>query len=313
MDSVLSFLNSIGTIKGVGIVGVTAKRYPSHVFDFLVEQCTPSYDIVGNASSEVFVHEQSSFWGTSSSEEKKTCFIFTSHSDCFEYIKNIKEHSITHKDNLYIFYVPSLSQDAFKKISSTLYTADVLITSHGVSELFKLYPEHLHYFLHEAVESCGKTPLDALLGYMRYAECIQRSAWSDFVRDLHSREVLNQISLFDLSTAFFQKNSKEFYRLWNKVNEIYAPEFWSVYWSDQVWHAYMYCDAVEKNGTIPLLCYKKLPRWFINEGFKKYKISNFVKPLAMLFEYDASTKAYGGATIILDAFFAQWLLNDLNI
>lgn len=54
-------------------------------------------------------------------------------------------------------------------------------------------------------------------------------------------------SLFKITEYFLRKRSKEFFALWAQVKDKYADVFWTSFWSDALWRACYYAQAM-RNG-----------------------------------------------------------------
>lgn len=112
-------------------------------------------------------------------------------------------------------------------------------------------------------------------------------------------------SLFVLSTAFFQKNTKLFFAQWTQYERQYEQSFWVSFWFDQLWRASLYVHAMHaQKHNDAKIARAKLPFSFINRDWKQYTSSELIVMCDWLYAADYKIKNGLGA-VPWDLFFAM--------
>lgn len=84
-------------------------------------------------------------------------------------------------------------------------------------------------------------------------------------------------SLFTLSQYFFAKNALNFFILWKKISQDFPTEFWTAYWSEQLWQAKIFLNYATKNRAVEGRRYaSRLPFSFFQRDWRKSKESELV-------------------------------------
>jgi hypothetical protein len=110
-------------------------------------------------------------------------------------------------------------------------------------------------------------------------------------------------SLFLLSQYFFSKKSKYFFKQWSYCHEHYMPTFWAMYWEDQLWRAYIYCDLMrQKKFTEAKKAQYKLPFSLVNRDWNSLHLSELEKAHQFVATMDFKLKN-GASPVALELFY----------
>jgi hypothetical protein len=102
------------------------------------------------------------------------------------------------------------------------------------------------------------------------------------------------VSLFTLAQYLFARDGRNFYVIWSRIKELYEPEFWLAYWSDQLWKACHFVAAMRNHETQDAAIFAKgLPFSFTRSGWRGYSANFFASLIEMLYEYDRCSKQGG--------------------
>lgn len=128
---------------------------------------------------------------------------------------------------------------------------------------------------------------------LHYAE-IAGNASGELWTDWRERFGGAQQSLFPLSQEFFAKRPRAI-ALWREICETYPPEFWTAYWSEQLWQAAHYV-TVAQQGPIadPKRIANRLPHAFLNGGWRRYTVRELSAAHNFLYGVDFASKNSGG-------------------
>ncbi len=66
------------------------------------------------------------------------------------------------------------------------------------------------------------------------------------VEELFDALIVPEKSLFTLSSYFFAKQDREFFKLWHTIKDDYGEVFWTTYWSEQLFRAYCFVELMQK-------------------------------------------------------------------
>ncbi len=66
------------------------------------------------------------------------------------------------------------------------------------------------------------------------------------VAELFDALMVPEKSLFTLSSYFFAKQDREFFKLWHAIKDDYGDVFWTTYWSEQLFRAYCFVELMQK-------------------------------------------------------------------
>lgn len=91
--------------------------------------------------------------------------------------------------------------------------------------------------------------LDQALLLMHYAMVIGSKSEVDFVALLDAI-IVPEKSLFTLSSYFFSKQDKEFFKVWYAIKHDHPDIFWTTFWSEQLFRAYAFIELMQKNDVM---------------------------------------------------------------
>lgn len=128
-----------------------------------------------------------------------------------------------------------------------------------------------------------------------------------------SRIVAPQMSLFQLSHVFFQKNSVKLLLTWHEMASMYPAEFWIAFWGEQLWQAYMFITIAQTHtvSRARKSC-SKLPFAFMDMYWRTISKRHIVQALTHLYMLDVRIKSGTADTRLFELFFSQWLTDSFT-
>jgi hypothetical protein len=187
-------------------------------------------------------------------------------------------------------------------ISFDIFLSIVLLTIQTVDR------EKLHTFFKKTIEITGSLTVDNAC-LLQYYFLVSGRNDEQFCKELLPLIVPPVHSLFTLSDAFFEKNSKKFTVLWSSLSSQFSIQFWISFWSEQLWRAYFYlvCMQSGRIADAKKVAYR-LPFSFTQKSWKRYSLEPFVKGHAYLYELDYACKNGAvGQEAMLDLFCFNFL------
>lgn len=183
----------------------------------------------------------------------------------------------------------SYGKDQIKDIKVLYEGQSLEATAYFFSKLYRLRKEY---------------SLDQLCFFKEYAMLLGRNM-NLFFDQWFEKIVTSDISLFQLSQLFFEKNTKDFFIKWQKIRANYVDQFWIAFFSEQLFKAYFY---VNHQGRLPAdqkqLSFG-LPFSFLKHDFKMYTADELLQAHKEVYQLDLSLKN-SGAGCLLDAFFIKF-------
>jgi hypothetical protein len=157
-----------------------------------------------------------------------------------------------------------------------------------------------------------KIPLDTACMMMEYMSVFYLQDDASSAHELLFSRLLEKISkpeqsLFVVSQYFFAKESVNFFAAWHAVATDFPVEFWTTYWSEQLWQASLFVAQVKELG--PLGARKGINRLqfsFMQRDWKKYTARELCAAHNFLYSVDYGLKN-GYATHGLELFFEHFL------
>lgn len=149
--------------------------------------------------------------------------------------------------------------------------------------------------------------IDEACTIMRYQSLMgggDQAFWKSWVPRLLSPDR----SLFTLSQYFFAGDQSAFMASWNAVRGDYPPEFWIVFWSEQVWQAYGVLAGLQPGATPQRQPGSRLPFSFLQKDWKRHSVRGLASLHNALYSFDHSLKN-GAGEFGLDALLARFLLS----
>lgn len=215
-------------------------------------------------------------------------FKYEDKDNFLKFIKVLKNKSsyFGYFDNFYLKNLNNENNDV------CILNTDLCINNRNLSIISKLYPENYKYYIECIIKNYKEINLNYFCLLMQYAPCIKQSLWENYLVEIKKNNNNFAIgNIFDLTNLFFQKNNEEFFNLWNSLNTEYLPEFWIPYFLEQLWLAYLYLSELKATSKINNP-YKKLCKWFMNIGYKKYSSEEIYSYYILLYESNNNIKMH---------------------
>lgn len=120
------------------------------------------------------------------------------------------------------------------------------------------------------------------------------------------------LSLYDLSRAFFVKDKTKFFSLWANCNNDYSVPFWVVYWGEQIWRAYNVVRFMRK-GNFPAARRFSfgLPASFVKGDWRRCSLKELEKAYLMVYDIDFAFKK-GSTFCSFDLFYSNYFLGKFD-
>ena len=110
---------------------------------------------------------------------------------------------------------------------------------------------------------------------------------------------MQDASLFELSKLFFAKKKEAFFELWNRISESYGPVFWTVFWSEQLWNAFLVVHLRKKNEfNNAKQVQGRLPFSFLQYDWQNYTPQELQKAHHFIVNLDRNIKLSASADSI---------------
>lgn len=159
-------------------------------------------------------------------------------------------------------------------------------------------------FINALYKQSGNLTFDQACIMMQYGALVGRQR-SAFFADWLPKIMVPETSLFTLSTHFFARKPKLFYKEWQKIKNNYPDMFWITYWSEQTWRASQYLKLRPKNFAAAKRIAYRLPFSFINNDWKKIAPASLKQAHHDLYQIDYDLK--NGATgPLFDTWYGGW-------
>jgi hypothetical protein len=148
-----------------------------------------------------------------------------------------------------------------------------------------------------------KLSLDNVLGMFDYLELSGKSSYKllpEFLDSLFGDES----NLFALTDLFFEKKTKKFYELWDKVESKFAPQFWVAFWSRQLFKAASFVQVAASNPIEAKALSRGLSWKFVRDGWKSYPLKSLSTRICNIYELDMALKS-GSEAMKFESFFSK--------
>ncbi len=211
------------------------------------------------------------------------------------YSKNINEFE---EDKIYFFFITlNIYKKNKKKLDeiskNNLFNLETVVKKENLINLNFLFEEKFNKNISIIFDNFEKLFVDDFFNLVRYLNFFKFSDWKDFSLNFYNFFLkFKNENFFDLPLYFFQKDEIRFFKLWKILKKQYPSEYWTAYWGNQLWNAYYFLKMkgdTNHNNNIKIT----LPFWFINNGYKKYGINDFLMPICILYEQDLLYKKNG--------------------
>lgn len=152
--------------------------------------------------------------------------------------------------------------------------------------------------------------LDTAILLCHYAMLMKKNT-ATFFETWIPHLVIPTVSLFALSQALFERQSRQFFMQWQRVSLLYSPQFWISFWSEQFWRAYCYVQLQQQGQKeeAKKIGYR-LPFSFLNNGWRTYGTTELQRAHALLYDIDYHIKQ-GGDEHSLELLYARFLNKTL--
>lgn len=150
--------------------------------------------------------------------------------------------------------------------------------------------------------------LAQFLTFVVYAPVLGRTLVPVFKTQYLPRIVKAEMgSLFTFTDYFWQKNVSVFYVQWSQLKDLYAPQFWLAFWSDQFFRAYCYTYAMKDKQTVlaQQFATRKLSFFYLKTGWQKVNTESLMVLHDMIYRIDYTSKT-GGTTDMLEYLYQHW-------
>jgi len=113
-------------------------------------------------------------------------------------------------------------------------------------------------------------------------------------------------SLSTLSSAFFSKDTQRFFSVWSQMEADYSPQFWIVFWSEQLWRAFNFVEYANKGQILEAKRIGfRLPYNVKNYLWQKLDLTRLKDLHDLLYKVDYSLKN-GGKPFSLELLYFQY-------
>jgi hypothetical protein len=161
-------------------------------------------------------------------------------------------------------------------------------------------------FFNEVHRSIKQIDLDTACGLMHYQTLLGKR-YQEFTQEWLPKIAPSAASLFTLSTHFFARDKEQFLKLWQMTQPQYAEEFWTSYWSEQLWHASLFMIQANSVGAEKAAkTTNRLPFSFVQRDWKKYSINQMATAHENLLRIDSQLKN-GATTVQIETWLLKWL------
>ncbi|MBP6891978.1 hypothetical protein KBB68_00195 [Candidatus Babeliales bacterium] len=177
---------------------------------------------------------------------------------------------------------------------------------HKISFLYQGHkPEIAAYFFGRLYRYHKEFSLEQLCLLSKYAGILGKSM--DLFFDAWLKElVISDVSLFYLAQLFFEKKADQFFTEWHIVRSHYSEQFWTVFFSDQLFKAYFYVCAQGRIDQAQKQMTYGLPFSFLKHDWKLYQPSSLQQAHEQIYNVDIALKN-GGNNFMIDGFFVKYL------
>ncbi|MFA5998548.1 MAG: hypothetical protein WC747_00810 [Candidatus Babeliales bacterium] len=196
---------------------------------------------------------------------------------------------------LQVSIAESYNSDQIKKLSFLYDSLKPEVAAHFFAKLYRINSQY---------------SLDQICLLQDYSGLLGKSM-DLFFDDWVEKLVVSDISLFYLSQLFFEKKAEEFFVKWSDVRPYYSDQFWTTFFSEQLFKAYFY---VQWQGRVPVDQKQitfGLPFSFLKQDWKLYTLFELQASHQKMYEIDLALKS-GGSSYRLDAFFALFFSGDFS-
>lgn len=167
-------------------------------------------------------------------------------------------------------------------------------------------------FAHAVLKRSDKITLDEACLLCRYGMVLSAKNVTLFIDEWLDHLLEPRASLFTLSKHFFAKEARDFFHLWRAVSERYPLQFWTIFWSEQLWRASAYVKLVRRNqrAEAKKISYK-LPFAFLQHGWRNYGVRELKQAHDFVYTIDYDLKN-GASPYGFDCFFSKFFQQQFS-
>lgn len=187
----------------------------------------------------------------------------------------------------------------------------------GLTKLAELYAETYSLklapvFLTKLTKLKTELTLDQYCLLLHYMTAFGDRCELFFTQWLSKIIVLEQ-NLFDLSTQLFARKPEKFFLAWEKFGTDYTAQFWTAYWSEQLFRAYYFVQLQQAGDLVSAkrIAYR-LPFSFTQSDWRKFKLSELYQAHNFIRAADFELKS-GSTEILLDLFYLKFFNQEFFV
>jgi len=181
-------------------------------------------------------------------------------------------------------------------------------TSDQIIKLSMLYdhdkPEITAYFIGKLYRYRKEYTIEQLCVLLEYAAVLGKNT-DLFFEQWIDQLVVSDVSLYYVSQLFFEKNSSDFFDTWSKIRPVYSDQFWTAFFSEQLFKAYWYVTWQARVAPEHKAITYGLPFSFLKQDWKLYQAITLQQAHQKIYEVDLLLKS-GGNPSRLDLFIIQF-------
>jgi hypothetical protein len=211
------------------------------------------------------------------------------HIHAIENIIYIAEHK-----NPCIIHIDTFIAKQILQYEEYMFFLDSPIEKRNIQECNSMYNNTYNEYIQLLFEIFPSIHPEFLATSLRYAPFLRKQLWQQYVKTLYSKNISSLYTLFDLATLFFSRN-KEFWNIWNGILHEHENDFWTLFWTDQLWLCFCYNDTMQRNTKVTKQqqnIFKKLPRTVLQYSWKDINKEDLAECLLILFEQDTLHKKH---------------------
>jgi hypothetical protein len=186
------------------------------------------------------------------------------------------------------------------------------------AKLYTKFYEYIHaeqlsledLFVKKLFSVCKTITLDEAYMMITYQKVLGKRS-EEFFDTWLPHIIMPDLSLFTLSQYFFAKDQKNFSALWQKIHDTFPDEFWTSYWSDQLWNASVFVQKTSNQESIGNAKTYRLPFSFMQRDYKRYALTELAKAHSFLYSIDYNLKNGSGYQAV-DLFCAQFINGEFR-
>jgi hypothetical protein len=294
-----AFSRNNKTIGQHPVVCFVGEQYPLLFFSWLLPRMSPedqqfiSLELGQHSHAEIraqletsFLGQQSVYWVRNIGDE--------SARELRSWIGYLQEYT---GPNSVLFFVPETALPS----KHTMHTITVPAAVDGqllellLKTIATMSEHNAHTFAKKVLARYRTISLDQAYLIAHYVQ-LSGCSMDDFIHEWLDKILVADASLFALSTAFFAKNTQDFFVLWAQLEQLYSPQFWVSYWAEQLWRAYWFVRFMQVGDNLEAkkISYR-LPFSFMQKDWRRYDPEQLKHMHAQIYTVDFQLKNSGGA------------------